>query len=197
MLAYPFIAMHPRSYFASAFEFTRQFLFKWTVNWRFVGEEAFLSRPFSLALLGAHVSLLATFIATRWLRPSQLSIPDTIKQLIQPPPEDIQAKTARRVKPDFILTSILTSVIIGCLCARSLHYQFFAYVAWSTPFLLWRSRLHPALIYAVWAAQEWAWNVFPSTNISSMVVVGCFSITVASVWYGSDRDKQTVREHVE
>lgn len=162
-------------------------MYKWTVNWRFVGEDVFLSKSFSLALLCAHVTLLAAFIATRWLQPSRLSIPDAIRQLLHPPPAAVRAETARRVTPDFVLTSILTSIILGCLCARSLHYQFFAYIAWSSPYLLWRSGLHPILIYMVWAAQEWAWNVYPSTNISSMVVVSCLAMTVGSVWLGTGR----------
>ena len=83
------------------------------------------------------------------------------------------------------MTTILGSVAVGMLCARSLHYQFYAYVAWSGPFLLWKSGLHPVVIYAVWMAQEWAWNVYPSTNISSIVVVLCLTIQVVGVWWGT------------
>ena len=74
---------------------------------------------------------------------------------------------------------------IGMLCARSLHYQFYAYTAWSTPFLLWKAGLHPILIYAAWGAQEWGWNVYPSTDTSSIVVVGCLFVQVFSVWWGT------------
>ena len=74
---------------------------------------------------------------------------------------------------------------IGMLCARSLHYQFYAYTAWSTPFLLWKAGLHPILIYAVGGAQEWGWNVYPSTDTSSIVVVGCLLVQVFSVWWGT------------
>ena len=183
MLAYPFLAVNPWSYASRAFEFTRQFFFKWTVNWRFVGEERFLSPDFSRALLAAHVALLALFASTRWLH---APLPEAMKQLIDPPSSETQAKTARKVSPDFVLTSILSSVIIGCLCARSLHYQFYVYIAWATPFLLWRSGLHPVLSYAVWLAQEWAWNVYPSTNDSSVVVVGCLFITCISIWLGTN-----------
>lgn len=90
-----------------------------------------------------------------------------------------------KVSPSFIVTSILTSVAVGMLCARSLHYQFYAYIAWSTPFLLWKAGLHPILIYAVWAVQEWGWNVYPSTDTSSIVVVGCLVVQVFSVWWGT------------
>lgn len=77
---------------------------------------------------------------------------------------------------------------VGMLCARSLHYQFYAYIAWSTPFLLWKAGLHPILIYAVCGSQEWGWNVFPSIDTSSIVVVGCLVIQVFSVWWGTRND---------
>lgn len=160
-------------------------MFKWTVNWRFVGEEMFLSRPFSLLLIVVHLSLLYTFGAGRWLAPAGWSVPEAFNKLITPPSKEEQARISRRVTPNFILTAILSSMIIGCLCARSLHYQFFVYIAWSTPFLLWRSGMHPVLMYAICMAQEWAWNVYPSTNASSLVVVGCLAITVGSVWIGT------------
>ncbi|KAK0786816.1 dolichyl-P-Man:Man(5)GlcNAc(2)-PP-dolichol alpha-1,3-mannosyltransferase [Friedmanniomyces endolithicus] len=185
LLGYPFLAADPRSYLSRAFELSRQFLFKWTVNWRFVGEQTFLSRPFSLALLGAHAALLTAFLATRWLKPTDASPVRAIQQLINLPADEKRNKIARRITPDFILASILASIVIGCLCARSLHYQFYTYIAWSTPFLLWRSGMHPVLMYGIWAAQEWAWNVYPSINASSGVVVGVLAMTVVASWVGS------------
>ncbi|QIW98545.1 hypothetical protein AMS68_004063 [Peltaster fructicola] len=185
LLGHEFLLRHASSYFGRAFELSRQFLFKWTVNWRFVGEETFLSRPFSLTLLVGHASLVAGFLATRWLRPSSLRITQVFPALLSPPTLAEQDRISRRVTPDYIAYAILSSIAVGCLCARSLHYQFYAYIAWSTPFLLWRSGVHPVLIYTVWAAQEWAWNVFPSTNASSMVVVSCLACTVAASWFGT------------
>ena len=175
--------VNARGYVSRAFEFTRQFLFKWTVNWRFFGEETFLSRKFSLSLLAAHITLLSLFLVTKWLH---VPVNNAIRQLVRPPSPELQAKISRRVTPDYILTTILSAVTVGCLCARSLHYQFYAYIAWSTPFLLWRSGHHPVVVYAFWAAQEWAWNVYPSTNVSSMVVVGCLKFTVLSIFFADD-----------
>lgn len=83
------------------------------------------------------------------------------------------------------MSTILSSLAVGMLCARTLHYQFYAYIVWATPFLLWKSRLHPALIYMVWAAQEWAWNVYPSTDTSSKVVIGCLAVQVLGTWWGT------------
>jgi hypothetical protein len=51
-----------------AFDFGRAFLWKWTVNWRFIDEEIFLSREFAWSLLAGHALTLALFILTRWLK---------------------------------------------------------------------------------------------------------------------------------
>ena len=180
--------MNAKGYISRAFEFTRQFLFKWTVNWRFVGEDTFLSTTFSQALAFANLGLLAIFMLTRWSGPSGLSIPDLLRRVYRPLPPRVEQQISLRVTPDFVMTTILSSLAIGMLCARSLHYQFYAYIAWATPFLLWTSGLHPALIYMVCAAQEWAWNVYPSTDTSSKVVLGCLVVQVLGAWWGTRND---------
>jgi alpha-1,3-mannosyltransferase len=190
VLAFPFLPTNWRGYLGRAFEFSRQFLFKWTVNWRFVGEEIFLSKEFSISLLVGHLSVLALFFTTRWLRPAEKPITDLIGIALkfEEPCGKMQHAVSVRVSPNYILTTILSANAIGMLFARSLHYQFYAYIALATPFLFWRSGMHPVFQYALWAAQEWAWNVYPSTDASSMLVVGILFITVASVWFGTRKD---------
>ena len=191
LIAYPFLTNNALGYCSRAFELSRQFLFKWTVNWRFVGEETFLSRPFSLTLLVMHISVLAGFVVNKWLRPAgkQLSaIVGPVLQFESPFNPLEERQVAARVTPEFVTTAILSANVIGLLFARSLHYQFYSYLAWSTPYLLWRSGVHPVVQYGLWALQEWAWNVFPSTPASSAVVVAVMSITVALVAASKDQD---------
>ena len=190
IIAFPFLHAGPMLYLSRAFEFSRQFLYKWTVNWRFVGEDTFLSKEFSMALLVGHITTLVLFITTRWLRPAEKPITDIIWEALnfKEPLGKMQHAVSIRISPNYILTTILTAIAIGMLFARSLHYQFYAYIAWATPFLLWRSGMHPIVQYGLWAAQEWAWNVYPSTDISSIVVVGSLFLTVASVWWGTRKD---------
>ncbi|KAJ5587349.1 uncharacterized protein N7459_003114 [Penicillium hispanicum] len=171
LLAVPFLQTNPIGYLSKAFELSRQFMFKWTVNWRFVGEETFLSRDFSVGLLVLHISLLAIF-SVGWMRPSGSNMFRFLQDTVQG-----RQETVTLSKP-FIMTVMLKSLAIGLLCARSLHYQFYAYLAWASPFLFWRTGLHPLLIFVAWAAQEWAWNVYPSTNSSSAVVVLSLALQV-------------------
>lgn len=188
VIAIPFLAKNPWGYLTRAFEFSRQFLFKWTVNWRFVGEQTFLSRWFSLLLLGLHVSILLAFIANRWLKPARKSIMDIVGPMLflESPFNGNEAlDVSMATTPQYILTTVLTANVIGLLFARSLHYQFYAYLAWSTPYLLWRSGIHPVLQWVLFFVQEWAWNVYPSTPVSSFVVVSVLSLTVALVWRGA------------
>lgn len=192
VLGYPFWSVDGKAYFGRAFELGRQFLFKWTVNWRFLGEETFLSKNFSVGLLSANAVLVGLFVWTRWLRPSGLSPFSFAKTLLSPYPSQIQMRIARNISSDFVLTSVLTSTITGLLCARSLHYQFYAYIAWSTPFLLWKSKMPWYTTYSIWALQEWAWNVYPSTKVSSIVVVASLAVQVLGVWIGT-RDEPSDR----
>ncbi|KAI1386550.1 glycosyltransferase family 58 protein [Hypoxylon trugodes] len=201
-IATPFLQTNAKGYASKAFELTRQFFFKWTVNWRFVGEETFLSRPFSLTLLAMHALVLTGFVANKWLKPTRKPLSAIITPILQftsPFSPQEESIVASRVTPDYVMTSILSANAIGLLFARTLHYQFYSYLAWSTPYLLWRSGAHPVIQYGLWALQEWAWNVFPSTPISSGVVVGVLAITIALAAIQKDENtaptSHSAREH--
>jgi len=187
LLAMPFMTTFPKSYLYRAFEFTRKFLFKWTVNWRFIGEEVFLSKEFSLGLLGIQVILILLFFVTHWKQPSQRSLYNFAGLVLSRLSDLEEREISLRVTPRFILCSILSANAIGMLCARSLHYQFYSWLAWGTPYALWQSGLGPLWIYPLWAVQEWAWNVFPSTNTSSKAVVGVLGLSVGGLlWSGGN-----------
>jgi alpha-1,3-mannosyltransferase len=47
---------HTFAYITSAFDLSREFLYKWTVNWRMMSGDRFLSRRTALGLLATHVS---------------------------------------------------------------------------------------------------------------------------------------------
>ncbi|KAL7627834.1 dolichyl-P-Man:Man(5)GlcNAc(2)-PP-dolichol alpha-1,3-mannosyltransferase [Parahypoxylon ruwenzoriense] len=191
VIANEFLRENARGYLGRAFELSRQFLFKWTVNWRFLGEEIFLSWPFSLILLSMHALVLTGFIVKKWLKPAGKPLSAIITPILgfsSPFSPQEETRVASRVTPEYVMTTILSANVIGLLFARSLHYQFYSYLAWSTPYLLWRSGIHPVAQYGLWALQEWAWNVFPSTPISSSVTVGALAATVALIAMKRDED---------
>jgi alpha-1,3-mannosyltransferase len=199
-IAVPFLPTNAKGYLGRAFELSRQFKFEWTVNWRMLGEEVFLSRPFALALLGCHVVFLLIFIIVKWLQPADRPLLDMIKSVIQlkppfTPPEE--RRVSLKVTPEFVMTTMLSANVIGLLFARSLHYQFYAYLAWSTPYLIWRFWSNPLVVYGVWLAQEWAWNVFPSTPISSAVVVNVLGLTVLAAYFSSSEDERAAQAQAE
>lgn len=175
MLAIPFLQTNPSGYLERAFDFKRQFMFKWTVNWRFVPEEIFLSTEFRCGLIALHLLILAIFGITSFLRPSGTNVPDFAGKFLGGRNRGVA------LQPSFTMAVLLATLAVGLLCARSIHYQFFAYLAWATPFLLWRAGYHPALVCALWLMQEWAWNVYPSTNLSSAVVVLLLSAQIFGI----------------
>ena len=191
LIAIPFLKENKWGYLSRAFELSRQFMFKWTVNWRMLGEELFLSKGFALSLLAGHVGVLFVFIAARWVRPSGKSLFAMIPRLAQfksPFTPQEEAQVARRVTPEYVMTTMLSANVIGLLFARSLHYQFYSYLAWATPYLIWRALPHPIFGLPIWLIQEWAWNVYPSTDASSTAVVNMLAATVLLVYFGTDKD---------
>ena len=67
LLGAPFLWHAPAQYIIGAFNLGRVFLYEWTVNFRFLPEEIFVSRIFHLSLLLAHVGVLI-FCARNWWR---------------------------------------------------------------------------------------------------------------------------------
>jgi alpha-1,3-mannosyltransferase len=68
LLGRRFMTHYPLEYLQGAFDLSRVFLYKWTVNWRFVDEKTFLSPGFARALLIGHVSVLILFGWQRWTK---------------------------------------------------------------------------------------------------------------------------------
>jgi len=173
LLAAPFLTRDTGlDYFLRAFDFGRQFLFKWTVNWRFVGEEAFLSKGFATGLLVVHLTVLLVFFQIKWVHPTASGLGEFVtKQLSGVLTQGELAMISQMITPTSVMDTVLGSMVIGLLCARSLHYQFYAYLGWATPYLLWRAGGGPVWVLLNWAIQEYCWLVFPSTDISSGLVV--------------------------
>ena len=67
MLGLPFFTTYPVQYLQKAFELSRVFTYKWTVNFKFLPEEVFVGKPLSIALLALTVLAIVIF-AMKWFR---------------------------------------------------------------------------------------------------------------------------------
>uniref|UniRef100_H2MM04 Dol-P-Man:Man(5)GlcNAc(2)-PP-Dol alpha-1,3-mannosyltransferase n=1 Tax=Oryzias latipes TaxID=8090 RepID=H2MM04_ORYLA len=172
LLGLPFLLENPVGYVSRAFDLGRQFLFKWTVNWRFLPEWLFLNRYFHLALLAAHLLALLLFALTRWKRPGQ-----SVFELLKEP-------SKRKVPAQKILV-LFTSNFIGMCFSRSLHYQFYVWYFHTLPYLLWSGgveKLAHLLRVLILGLIELSWNTYPSTNSSSASLHVCHLIVLLCLW---------------
>lgn len=66
VLGIPFLTTYPVQYISKSFELGRVFMHKWTVNYRFVPEDIFVSKTMSIVLLAATVLGYIIF-ARKWV----------------------------------------------------------------------------------------------------------------------------------
>lgn len=62
----PFLLTNAKAYVVGAFNLSRVFLYKWSVNWKFIPEDIFLDTRFHVGLLVLHLVLLAGFSYFHW-----------------------------------------------------------------------------------------------------------------------------------
>jgi alpha-1,3-mannosyltransferase len=67
----PFLAAYPTEYLSRAFNLGRVFIHFWSVNFKFVHEEVFVSKPFAITLLVVHLGLLFLFAQYKWCKYEQ------------------------------------------------------------------------------------------------------------------------------
>lgn len=207
VLGAPFLLTYPISYLRKAFELDRVFFYKWTVNFKFLPEDIFVSKRWALILLILHLSGL-TVAAVRWIQRSQ-------------------KKNGRRIflkrplSADYIAYTMMVSNFMGIAFARTLHYQFYvsfiqaqqrsrfcsSFVLYSTqhdyfqswyfhsiPLLLWypltqqpkppsiRTLLiRMAMTVVVMGSLEGAFLTFPATSISSLMLQVAHAIVLWAI----------------
>ncbi|VDO39674.1 unnamed protein product [Heligmosomoides polygyrus] len=143
----PFLMYDPTAYIRRSFDLGRVFLFKWTVNWRFLPEEVFLSHRLHLALLICHLVALLAFGYYMWFR-SHGGLRTSVAAALS----GVRTKTdvggtalllvlLRIPIPadHFVLETLFalfSANLIGITFARSLHYQFYSWYYHQLPFLL-------------------------------------------------------------
>ncbi|XP_071945799.1 dol-P-Man:Man(5)GlcNAc(2)-PP-Dol alpha-1,3-mannosyltransferase-like [Antedon mediterranea] len=178
ILAVPFLQVNPVGYILRSFELSRQFFFKWTVNWRFLSEEFFLNRNFQLALLVCHLTALIIFGLYRWNRRKNI-----IELLVKP----VETKTI--IDDSYIVTTMFSSNFLGMMFSRSLHYQFYVWYFHTLHYLLWITSIPVILKILILGLIELSWNTYPSTDASSIILHICHLIISTGLWLRTSERK--------
>ncbi|KAK6780772.1 hypothetical protein RDI58_022956 [Solanum bulbocastanum] len=184
----PFILSHSASYLSNAFNLGRVFIHFWSVNFKFVPEDIFVSKAFALSLLVAHLSLLLVFAHYRWCRHEGglfAVVRSKIIQLKLRVSQRNPSSTKKVLQADHIVTTMFVGNFIGIICARSLHYQFYSWYFYCLPYLLWKTPFPTLLRLFLFAAVEFCWNVFPSNTYSSLVLLSVHLIILGGLWISS------------
>nr|XP_002121195.2 dol-P-Man:Man(5)GlcNAc(2)-PP-Dol alpha-1,3-mannosyltransferase-like [Ciona intestinalis] len=183
ILGTPFLLNNPIGYIVRSFDLSRQFMFKWTVNWRFISEELFLDRKFHLILLLFHFLLLCAFFGWKWRRNSvNNSKPHMTRTNME----------ICRLNTNHIAYVLFTSNFIGICCSRSLHYQFYVWYYHTLPYLLWCTPFSSPFRLLLFGLIEMCWNTYPSTTISSLCLNVCHvTILIGLLYEQSKYEKNT------
>lgn len=193
LLGMPFLWPYPLEYMSKAFDLGRVFLHIWSVNFKFVPEELFVSKGFALALLALHLSLLIVFAQFKWCKYEQGLLPalklrsklQQLAGLVSCTPNKFFGKSTRvLLEPRHITTVLFTGNFIGVLCARSLHYQFYSWYFYSLPYLLWKTPFPMFLRLIIFGVIEACWNIYPSNSMSSFVLLTCHLTILLGLWWG-------------
>ena len=179
ILGWPFLSTYPISYIKKAFEFDRVFFHQWTVNWKCLSEELFVSKKWALVLLLCHLGMLG-LLAQKWWTESvaQRGIAATREWMSW----TISNKhSSLKLSPEYIMYTMFVSNFVGIAFARTLHYQFYSWYFYSLPMLHWIATIGTSyqskdvvisLIMSTIsiAGVEFAFNVYPATWLSSLVL---------------------------
>lgn len=182
---WPFLSVNrevTNNFLKQAFDFGRVFMYKWTVNWKFLPEEVFLSNIFHLGLLVLHCVVVLWFVFKVYIS-SELMSKGTkqfvLNDGILKPFQDTLNKDniiLSEVGEVYVTYVLFSCNLIGVLFSRSLHYQFLVWYQWTLPFIYHCSGLPWYFVITLAAAHEWCWCVFPSTEVSSAVLVGILTL---------------------
>lgn len=166
VLALPFLASHPVNYVVGAFNLGRVFLFEWTVNWRLLPEDVFLSRWFHLALLVGHLATLyhchhnwQQFLLS-YAKLRRVPVPHCSQLLVLP---------------------LFMCNFIGVMFARSLHYQFYVWYYHSLHYLAWTTPYSVKIRLLLLGVIELCWNTYPSTLYSSLALHVCHLVLLGGL----------------
>jgi alpha-1,3-mannosyltransferase len=174
----PFLLHAPQSYLVKAFEFSRVFQYKWSVNGAFLSESRFHDPRLSAVLLTAHLVTLLLFGHWKWTPASQKGlfglIGWPIASLCGPSAWlDWARKFApRKLRSAHVLIVLFTSNFVGIVFARTLHYQFYIWYFHTIPLLVAMSSLPIVIGISLFAVIELVFNIYPPHSAAALALSG-------------------------
>lgn len=169
-LGAPFLLTYPASYIGKAFDLSRAFFHKWSVNYAFLDVDFFEGNALATPLLAGTAGFLLVFLYkwTRWHG-------GLVASLFRGGGGRFNDSAA------YIVTLVFTGNFIGIVFSRTLHYQFYSWYFHTLPLLLWRTTLPTPLRLLLLAGIELAFNVFPATSWSSALLQVCHGVILLAL----------------
>ncbi|KAL1312643.1 hypothetical protein HN51_039238 [Arachis hypogaea] len=213
LLGLPFLVSHPVAYISRAFNLGRIFIHFWSVNFKFIPEPVFVSKGFAIFLLAAHLILLALFAHYRWCKHEGGLLNFLHSRIVSmklrfalffssasPKFGKSSSSSIKILTKEHIVTTMFVGNFIGIVCARSLHYQFYSWYFYSLPYLLWRTQYPTLLRLILFVGVEVCWNIFPSNNLSSALLLWLHLVILWGLWSAPPehpyaQDKPSSRKH--
>lgn len=177
LLGLPFLLSHPLGYISRAFNLGRVFIHFWSVNFKFVPDDVFVSKEFASALLVLHLTFLVMFAHYRWSKYEGGLLHLLHSRLYDAASRSFSGSRSTLISREHITTVMFVGNFIGLVCARSLHYQFYSWYFYSLPFLLWKTPFPTPLRLILFGGVELCWNIYPSTMYSSLFLL-CIHLTI-------------------
>uniref|UniRef100_K3WI15 dolichyl-P-Man:Man5GlcNAc2-PP-dolichol alpha-1,3-mannosyltransferase n=1 Tax=Globisporangium ultimum (strain ATCC 200006 / CBS 805.95 / DAOM BR144) TaxID=431595 RepID=K3WI15_GLOUD len=177
ILALPFLRHNWFNYLLKAFELSRVFTYKWTVNWKFLGEELFVSKQLALGLLGAHIVFLIFFLQKHF------NIIGTFRAVLYKP---FAIYEPFPIRSEVVVTSMFAINFVGIAFARTMHYQFYSWYYPTLPYLLWKTNMPLLFKIKSLIITEYAFNTFPATGPSSLALQLVNFFLLISLYFTDD-----------
>ena len=122
----------------------------------------------SMLLLGLHIGALVLF-AMKWVKASKKEVGKALF-------------IGSDLNPVYVVYTLFVANFIGIAFARTLHYQFYSWYFHSFPVILWLTKIPIPLRIVLVLMLEYAFNVFPATPLSSLVLQISHFVTLFAVW---------------
>lgn len=212
LVGLPFLLSYPIAYISGAFNLGRVFIHFWSVNFKFVPEEVFVSKQFASCLLIVHLLLLVVFAHYRWCKHEGGLLQILRSRVAATKQRSVfsrsfleqfnnQNSSSQLLNQEHVATTLFVGNFIGVVCARSLHYQFYSWYFYSLPLLLWKTPFPTILRLILFVGIEACWNIFPSNLYSSCLLFCIHLVILWGIWTAPceypylDRKSSTQNKH--